>query len=130
MVIPQLKQISVTDERSGNPATLICLEGHERDKLASTEEAPKVLSVDAVLKTVVAILLTVLTGISSWLLVTVVSHSSRIVRNEIMIKNNSTDNKEMIDLLRKISVQQNTMMQTQVRMNTEIQNIKEKINGR
>lgn len=122
IVVDIFATVEVEDKKTGRPAKFLCINGEDAKLAGGT---PKVLSVDTILKTVISILLTILTGISSWLLITVWDHSKLIVKNEARIDALDKNAAQMLKLLSEINDRQSLLLQGQARMDADLKHIKE-----
>lgn len=129
----QLLSVPVEDERTRTKCQLVILDRKsELHRLAAqaNESVPRVLSVDGVLKASLAILQLIVLGLMTWVLSTVVNHGDRITKNETMLHQQQSRDKEMLDTLRELNKNVSTALVNQAAFKAEIKALHEKANGK
>lgn len=108
----------------GTVCELLSIRPGERTLTYTDQKPTKVLAVDSVLKGLAAILLTITTSVSAWLLVTVIQYGDRITKNETKIESYDKNNMTILRHLQDISSKQSQILQNQARFDTEIKFLK------
>lgn len=122
----QILTRKVEDRLTGRKYGLICVDKKwEKENLPEGNQTPKVLSVDAVLKATLAVLQIILIGLITWVLTTIVSHDARLTRNETVIEQWRLRDAELIQMLREMNEKQQTMINNQVSVQTDLVHLKE-----
>jgi alpha-D-ribose 1-methylphosphonate 5-triphosphate diphosphatase PhnM len=99
----------------------------EKSDERDVEQPTRVVSVDGMLKATLAILQIVLLALTAWGITTVMDHGDRLTRVEVRQEDQKARDVSIIDSLRDVSAKQNTLLEHNSILRTEIEHLKSQI---